>query len=212
MRPKLLDLFCGAGGAGVGYQRAGFDVTGVDINPQRNYPFDFVQSDALHYLAAHWREFDAVHASCPCQRFSTMSACRPGLAEEYPDLIAPTRELLNLTGLPYVLENVPNSPLRPDLILCGHMFGLPLYRHRIFESNRFLWQLEHEPHTLPASRAGHWVPGTIMSISGHVSPIAVAREAMGIGWMNRDELSESIPPVYTEHIGAQLLASLEVAA
>jgi DNA (cytosine-5)-methyltransferase 1 len=141
-----------------------------------------------------------------------MSACRPGLAEEYPDLIAATRNLLELTGLPYVMENVPGSPLRPDLVLCGHMFGLELYRHRVFETNWFAWQPEHVAHTLPASRAGHWTPGTVMSVSGHVSPIAVAREAMGIDWMNRAELAESIPPAYTEHIGRQLLAHLDRSA
>ena len=94
------------------------------------------------------------------------------------------------------------------------MFGLPLYRHRIFETSWFSWQPEHVPHTLPASRAGHWKPGTIMSVSGHVSPIAIAREAMGIDWMNRDELAEAIPPSYTEHVGTALLAHLknEVAA
>lgn len=212
MRPKLLDLFCGAGGAAVGYHRAGFDVVGVDVAPQPNYPFDFVQADALHYLAEHWREFSAAHASPPCQRYSAMSACRPGLSKDYPDLIAPTRSLFVLTGLPYVIENVPGSPLRPDLTLCGHMFGLQLYRHRIFETNRFLRQPEHVSHTLPASKAGHWTPGTIISVSGHVSPIALARQAMGIDWMTRDELAESIPPAYTTHIGTQLLNQLEAAA
>ena len=212
MRPRLLDVFCGAGGAAVGYHRAGFEVVGVDINPQPNYPFEFHQGDALHFLAEHWREFDAVHASPPCQRYSAMSNCRPGLAEEYPDLIAATRNLLELTGLPYVIENVPGSPLRPDLTLCGQMFGLELYRHRVFESNVFLWQPGHPKHRVPASRAGHWKPGTIMSVSGHVSPIAVARKAMGIDWMNRAELAESIPPAYSQHVGEQLIEQLTEAA
>jgi DNA (cytosine-5)-methyltransferase 1 len=193
----------------MGYHRAGFDVVGVDISLQPRYPFEFHQADALHYLAEHWQDFDAVHASPPCQRFSAMSACRPGLSGDYPDLIAATRGLLDLTGLPYVIENVPGSPLRPDLTLCGHMFGLELYRHRVFETNWFAWQPAHVPHTLPASRAGHWTPGTIMSVSGHVSPIAKAREAMGIDWMARDELAESIPPAFTEHIGTQLLAHIQ---
>lgn len=212
MKPRILDIFCGGGGASMGYYRAGWDVVGVDIAPQKNYPFEFHQADALHYLAEHWANFDAVHASPPCQKFSAMSACRPGLSDEYPDLIAATRGLLDLTGLPYVIENVPGSPLRPDLTLCGHMLGLELYRHRVFESNTFLWQPEHVPHTLPASKAGHWRPGTIMSISGHVSPIAKAREVMGIDWMTRDELAESIPPAYTEHIGAALLEQMKRAA
>ena len=214
-RPKLLDLFCCAGGAGMGYHRAGFEVVGVDIDPQPRYPFEFHQGDALHYLAEHWQEFDAVHASPPCQPFSAMSACRPGLAEEYPDLVAATRNLLDLTGLPYVIENVPRSPLRPDLVLCGQMFGLELYRHRIFETNApevLMAQPEHPRHVVPASRAGHWKPGTIMSVSGHVSPIAVAKQAMGIEWMTRDELAESIPPAYTEWIGARLLEHIRAEA
>jgi DNA (cytosine-5)-methyltransferase 1 len=208
VRPRLLDLFCGAGGAAVGYRRAGFDVVGVDIAPQPRYPFEFHQGDALHYLAEHWAEFDAIHASPPCQRFSAMSTCRPGLADEYPDLIAATRGLSALTGLPYVLENVPGSPLRPDATLCGHMFGLKLYRHRIFESNAPIAQPEHPEHVTPGSKAGHWRPGQIISVSGHCSPISLARAAMGIDWMRRSELVESIPPAFTEHIGGALLAHI----
>jgi DNA (cytosine-5)-methyltransferase 1 len=206
---RILELYCNAGGSAMGYHRAGFEVVGVDIAPQPRFPFKFHQGDALHYLAEHWREFDAVHASPPCQRYSAMSACRPGLSDDYPDLIAATRGLLELTGLPYVIENVPGSPLRPDLTLCGHMFGLELYRHRVFETNVPMFQLDHVAHTLPASRAGHWKPGTVMSVSGHVSPIAKAREVMGIDWMTRDELAESIPPAYTKHIGNQLFAHIE---
>lgn len=209
---ELLDLCAKAGGAAEGYRRAGWNVTCVDIKPQPRNPFKFIQADALHYLAEHWQNYDAVHISPPCQPFSAMSACRPGLADEYPDLIAAARGLLDLTGLPYVIENVPRSPLRPDLMLCGQMFGLDLYRHRIFETNWFAWQPDHPRHTTPASRAGHWKPGTIMSISGHVSPIAEAKRAMGIDWMSRDELAEAIPPAYTEHIGWQLLDHIERAA
>jgi DNA (cytosine-5)-methyltransferase 1 len=215
MKPRLLDLFSGAGGASMGYHRAGFDVTGVDIAPQKNYPFDFIQTDALDYLRAHGHEYDVIHASPPCQFYSMMSKCRPGLAATYPDLVGPTRMVLDEIGVPYVIENVVGAPLRPDVTLCGHMFGLPLYRHRVFESSVPLVEPNHVAHTLPASKAGHWRPGTIMSISGHVSPIAKAREAMGgIDWMNRAELAEAIPPQYTHHLGAQLLAHLsaEVAA
>lgn len=207
-RPRLLDLFCGAGGASVGYHRAGFDVVGVDIAPQPNYPFTFHHADALRYVAGHGPEYDAIHASPPCQRFSAMSNCRPGLAGEYPDMIEATRLMLDLTGRPYVLENVPGAPLREDAVLCGHMFGLPLYRHRIFEANFPLDPPAHVEHTLPASKAGHWEPGTIISVSGHCAPMKMAREAMGIDWTNRAELAEAIPPAYTEHIGAQLSAYL----
>jgi DNA (cytosine-5)-methyltransferase 1 len=209
-RPRLLDLYCGAGGAAVGYSRAGFDVVGVDIAPQPNFPFEFHQGDAIEYLALHGREFDAIHASPPCQHYSRMSNCRPGLAAEYPDMIPVTRAVLDLVGVAYVIENVDGSTVRPDITLCGQMFGLPLYRHRLFESNVMLEQPPHPEHLIPASKAGHWRPGTVMSVSGHVSPMNLAREAMGgIDWMTRDELVESIPPQFAEHVGAYLLAATE---
>ncbi|SDD60378.1 DNA (cytosine-5)-methyltransferase 1 [Mycolicibacterium neoaurum] len=214
-RPLLLDLFCGAGGASVGYHRAGFDVIGVDINPQPNYPFKFMRDDAIRLLhdgSGFVGHFDAIHASPPCQRYSAMSKCRPEIADKYPDLVDPVRELLIQTGLPYVIENVPGAPLREPVMLCGQMFGQELYRHRLFESNIPIAAPNHPKHVIPASKAGHWKPGTIMSISGHVSPISKAREVMGIDWMTREELAESIPPAYTEHVGRQLLRSLEVAA
>jgi DNA (cytosine-5)-methyltransferase 1 len=201
----------------MGYHRAGFDVVGVDIGRQPRYPFEFHQADALEYLAANAHEFDAVHASPPCQRFSAMSNCRPGLADEYPDLVAATRALLMGTGLPWIMENVEGAPLASasDLFgahgttLCGHMFGLRLYRHRVFEASFSLHAPPHPEHRIPASRAGHWRPGTIISVSGNCSPIAVAREAMGIDWTNRRELAESIPPAYTEYLGGQLLAAVD---
>lgn len=220
MSRRLLDLFCGAGGCSVGYARAGFDVVGVDIEPQPHYPFEFHQGDALEFLAEYGESFDAVHASPPCQHYSQMSNCRPGLADEYPDLVGPSRQLLDRTGLPYVMENVIGSGLTtaPDLLgrtgilLCGQMFGLKLYRHRAFETSLSLSTPNHPRHDVPASKAGHWKPGTIISVSGNCSPIAVAREAMGIDWMNRDELAEAIPPAYTEYLGGQLLDHLERAA
>lgn len=212
MKLRLLDLFCGAGGAAVGYARAGFEVVGVDLSPQPRYPFRFIQADAVEFLRGNGGYFSAAHASPPCQRYSAMSACRPGLSDGYPDLVAVTRDELDMAYMPYVIENVPGSPLRPDLTLCGHMFGLELYRHRVFEVSGFTaTQPAHVPHTLPASRAGHWTPGTVMSISGHVSPMWKAREVMGIDWMNRDELAEAIPPAYTEHVGAGLLAAFDAA-
>jgi DNA (cytosine-5)-methyltransferase 1 len=175
----------------MGYHRAGFEVVGVDNRPMPRYPFEFHQADALTFPL---EGFDAVHASPPCQRYSAMSACRPGLSDDYPDLIQPTRELLDSLGRPYILENVTGSPLQPHLVLCGHMLRLPLYRHRIFETSEFLWQPEHPRHLVPGSRAGHWKAGQIVSVSGNCSPIALAREAMGIGWMTRAELAEAIPP------------------
>lgn len=201
---RLLDLYCGAGGASMGYHRAGFEVVGVDINYQKNYPFYFVQGDAIEYLKQWGHTFDAVHASPPCQRHSAMSNCRPGLAEEYPDLIEPTREALQANGKPWVMENVPGSPLIDPVVLCGHMFGRELYRHRLFEADFDIPQPVHPTHNKPASKAGHWKPGTVMSISGHIAPIAKAREVMEIDWTNREELAESIPPYYTEYVGRYL--------
>lgn len=217
MRPLLLDLFCGAGGASVGYHRAGFDVIGVDINPQPRYPFDFAQWDVMEpgIRSLMWSErVAAVHASPPCQGYSAMSNSRPGLADDYPRLIEPVRELLQATGLPYVIENVPGAKahMRDPITLCGQMFGLELYRHRLVESNVWIEQPEHPAHVMPASKAGHWKPGTVMSVAGHVSPIAKAREVMGIDWMTRDELAESIPPAFTEHVGRYLIDHVRSAA
>jgi DNA (cytosine-5)-methyltransferase 1 len=211
-RPRLLDLFCGAGGAAMGYHRAGFKVVGIDINPQPNYPFAFHRLDALIALgdlaAFGPLGFAAIHASPPCQRFSTMTSCRPGLAQRYDDLIGATRELLLQIGLPYVIENVPGSPLIDPVELCGQQFRLELYRHRLFESNFPIMKLDHCQHRLPASRAGHWKPGTVMSVAGHVAPIAKAREVMGIDWTTREELAEAIPPAYTEYVGTYLHAEV----
>jgi DNA (cytosine-5)-methyltransferase 1 len=217
-KPRLLDLFCGAGGAGMGYHRAGFDVVGVDIEPQPNYPFEFIQADALDILGAEAfiRLFDGVHASPPCQSYSGMSECRPGVSEKYPALIEPVRNALIALGLPWVMENVVGAPLAgsDDLFgsygvtLCGRMFGLELYRHRLFETSFPIGTPAHPPHTISASKAGHWEPGTVISVAGNCSPIAVARQSMGIGWMNRNELAESIPPAYCQFIGEQLAAHL----
>lgn len=206
----MLDLFCGAGGASMGYAQAGFEVVGVDVEPQPRYPFEFHQLDARH-VAPSWiamREFSAVHASPPCQRYSKMSGCRPGLAATYENLIAPTRELLQETGLPYIIENVPGAPLRDPVTLCGFMFGREVYRHREFETNWPLIAPPHLPHTKPSSRAGHWRPGTVISVSGHIAPMKLAREVMEIDWTNREELAEAIPPYYTEFIGLQLLGRM----
>lgn len=214
--PRLLDLFCGAGGCAMGYHRAGFEVVGVDIKPQPRYPFSFVQGDALK-PPFDLREFDVIHASPPCQSYSRMSGCRPGLADKYSSLIDATRSLLSGTGKTSVIENVSGAPLAKstDLFgshgveLCGSMFGLPLYRHRIFESNVPLKKPPHPPHDIPASKAGHWKPGTIISVCGNCAPISEARRAMEIDWMSRDELAEAIPPAYTEYIGKMLLKAIE---
>lgn len=209
MRKRILDLCSGAGGAAVGYERAGFDVVGVDNTPQPHYPFRFFKMDALVGLTRFWQDFDAIHMSPPCQRWSRMANCRPDLAAQYPDLVEPLRKAVLLTGLPYVLENVEGAPLRDPITLCGTMFGRELYRHRLFETNFHLPEPTHGQHLLPTSRAGHWVPGTIMSVAGHCAPIAKAREIMGIDWTTREELAEAIPPDFTTYVGYWLMRFLE---
>lgn len=214
-RPLVVDLCCGAGGAARGYHDAGCDVIGVDLHPQKNFPYKFAQHDAIWLLGillqglntfsiqAQW--IDLIHISPPCQRWSKQLRCRPDLAMKYPDLITPSRPLLRelhlLYGIHWVIENVEGAPLEDYVVLCGHMFGRELYRHRLFEAS---WQLPdpplHPPHLIPASKAGHWRPGTIMSVAGHIAPVAHARKIMEIDWTNRDELSEAIPPYYTRWI------------
>ena len=175
-RPLLLDLFCGGGSAGAGYCRAGFDVIGVDLAAQPNYPFEFIRADAMSLIADRefMAQFAAVHASPPCQRKSRMTNCRPGLAAEYPDLVAPVRKLLSAWGGPWIIENVEDAglPGQDDLfgaygvMLCGTMFGRALYRHRWFEASFPLRPPGHPRHLLPASKAGHCRPGTVISVEG----------------------------------------------
>jgi DNA (cytosine-5)-methyltransferase 1 len=192
---RLLDLFCGAGGAAMGYHWADFEVVGVDKEPMPRYPFEFHQADALHFLAEHWRDFDVIHASPPCQTFARVTAWR-GDRASHPDLLGATRGLLRLTGLPHVIENVPEAPLRRDALLCGSQFGLRVKRHRVFESNVSLFAL------LPECRHVDLLPFT------HKGERAFA-DAMGCTWMSNREARQAIPPAYTEFLGAQLLAHLE---
>src|SRR5574337_283544 len=165
-KPRLLDLFCGAGGAAMGYSRAGFEVTGVDLNPQPHYPFPFIQADALDYVASHGWQYDAIHASPPCQHFSQVT---PDKAK-HPDLIPITRYWLRTLGKPYIIENVGGARKALDnpFMLCGAQFGLKVYRHRFFESNVFIFAPNHDPHRDNTPSAGHGVPhkGFISITSG----------------------------------------------
>ena len=208
MKPLLLDLFCGAGGAAVGYHRAGFDVIGVDINPQPHYPFEFIQGDALGDLPEGLLGFDAVHASPPCQAYiRSGNTAQDG---RHPDLLPATRQLLEDSGLPYVIENVPGAPMRPDLILCGSMFGLDVRRHRWFESNATLppWTSPCD-HSKPVAGVYGHPHGANGAAPGMLpGTLEVWSDAMGIDWMTAAELANAIPPAYTEHIGRQLIDHL----
>lgn len=204
MTATLLDLYCGAGGATRGYQLAGFKVVGVDHRPQPHYcGDDFVQADAFEYLARNWWKFDAIHASPPCQRYSMMTRAS-GTMESHPDHIAKLRAWLQFYGKPYVIENVPRAPMIKPVELCGLMFDKLLYRHRLFETNFKVKTLPHPWHKYKAVEPSKWEPGMVMSVVGNCSPIAHAKEIMGIDWMVADELSQAIPPYYTEYIGDAL--------
>lgn len=212
-QPRLLDLFCGAGGAARGYQRAGFHVTGVDCRDQPRYAGDvFVRGDALDYLARHGAAYDAIHASPPCQAY-----VRSGMVAKdgrHPDLVGPTRGALVANGRPWVIENVPGAPMRCDVLLCGSMFGLGVRRHRWFESSEplspFTPTCNHSApitgvYGHPHGRGGAWRNGNKPMLPSDRT--TWARE-MGIDWMRPLEMALAIPPAYTAWIGAQLLAAL----
>jgi len=202
-KPRLLDLFCCAGGASVGYARAGFEVVGVDIDPQPHYPFEFHQADALTFDLFG---FDAIAASPPCQRYTQAQRIRDNT---HPDLVAPIRARLKAFGGPYCIENVPGAPLLKPVELCGAMFGLRVYRHRLFECNFALKPLVHPEHLAPQRKMGRPVrDGESIQVVGNFSGVKLAREAMGIDWMVRDELREAIPPAYTEYVGRAMLKAL----
>jgi DNA (cytosine-5)-methyltransferase 1 len=216
-RPRLLDLFCGAGGAGMGYHRAGFDVVGVDVAQQPNYPFEFHQGEWWESLFELAAEADAIHASPPCQAYSVTASLH---TTSYPELIERVRDALERLGRPYVIENVVGAPLRSWTRLCGSSFGLGVRRHRLFETSwsiMFPPQCAHYLQPEPIDVTGTGGPAARLPGQGgglHRKPrnLAQAREAMGIDWMTRPELSEAVPPAYTEYLGAELLARLAVAA
>ena len=209
---KLLDLFCGAGGAAEGYRRAGFtEIVGVDIDPQPSYPFEFIQADVFDW----WedgieRGFDLVHASPPCQAFTIYGNNRKHVRQDHPNLIPPTRNLLK-GKVPYVMENVPRAPLENPIQLCGTSFGIRVRRHRLFEVGGF-------PVNPPPCDHGRFTdriyPGstnrpngrTVCNVGEWRVPLDQQREAMDIDWMSVKELSQAIPPAYTEHIGKAFIS------
>ncbi|MCY0959562.1 DNA methylase [Streptomyces sp. H27-H5] len=227
-RPALLDLFCCAGGAAMGYHRAGFDVTGIDIRPRPNYPFSFIQGNALAVLAdliasGEIRRFSAVHASPPCQKRCalTIGTNRSrGWGGTHLDLVAPTRELLDASGLPYVIEQPDGkADIRKDITLCGEMFGLGVLRHRNFELGA--WTAKRRKHVkhrgyVRGHRHGIWRDGPYVAAYGKGGGKATVPEmqaAMGITWTDvREELTEAIPPAYAEWLGRAFLARNQVGA
>jgi DNA (cytosine-5)-methyltransferase 1 len=210
---KLLDLFCGAGGCSMGYARAGFTCTGIDINPHPDYPFEFLLDDAL---CIDFRDYDVVHASPPCQLFSVSAS---GDGGGHPDYVEPIRERLRAWGGPYVIENVVGCPLIDPIMLCGTEFNLQakcedgivrqLRRHRLFESNVALQNNGGCKHSGRAiSVVGH-SGGVKATRSGEYQATkATAKIAMGIDWMLHEDITQAIPPAYTEHIGRQIMEYL----
>lgn len=211
-RPRVLDLFCNAGGAATGYARAGFDVVGIDIAPQPNYPFDFIQGDVLDLPGGHG--FDLIHASPPCQHGAAITkGTNKRLQETYPDLYAPTVALLKRIGKPSVIEN---TYARPDVVLCGEMFGLGVLRHRRLELGG--WSTAKPAHPkhrgyVRGMRHGVVREGPYVAVygkGGGKATVPEAQRAMGIDWTDRhEELVEMLPPAYTQWIGERFLEHIK---
>lgn len=229
---RLLDLFCCAGGAGMGYHRAGFEVVGVDLRPQPRYPFEFIEADVLSLDPAFVASFDAIHASPPCQAHTAMKTMHN--AKEHLDLVPETRALLNASGRPWIMENVVGAPLLDPILLCGTMFGLgvedaELRRHRLFETS---FSIPLHPQCQHGARATIGVYGGHVRNRQRARTIGIygegaldsrrkfdkgvpdftsdqGRTAMGIDWMTLAELSQAIPPAYTEWLGHQLMAHIQ---
>lgn len=207
---RLLDLFCGAGGCAMGYHQAGFtEIVGVDIEPQKRYPFEFVQGDALEYAAAHGHKFDAIHASPPCQFASIATPTQ--YRKNHTNYIPSTRKTLKTIGKPYIIENVPGARkwLTNTVMVCGTMLGLNLWRHRYFETWPFRLM---SPGTCNHSKLPVLITGTTRRSPENGGrfdySVAECREAADIDWMTRKELNQAIPPAYTEYIGRHLLAHI----
>lgn len=206
---KILDAYCCQGGASAGYVTAGFEIVGVDLNPQSRYPYAFKKSDAVKFILEYGHEFDAIHASPPCQRFSKAQRIQ---GRKHPDLISATRDACRAIGVPYVIENVEDA--RNELInpamLCGQFFNLHTYRHRLFETSfpiEVPFHFAHPNRTIKMGRAVQ--PGDYYHAVGNFSGVPYIRKDMGVPWMNRDGIRECIPPLYAAFIGQQLAKHLQ---
>lgn len=213
-RPKAADLFCGAGGAAMGLYRAGFDVDGWDITPQKNYPFTFHHGNALDVDVS---DYDFVWASPPCQAYTIAGHNQRRHGKIYQDLMAEVRAKLTQTKVLWVIENVSGAPMRCDVMLCGSMFGLNIVRHRIFETNYpdliLTSKCQHPrmPVTVCGSGTPTWARKALIK-SGRKSGQFTSREkrdAMGIEWTTREELSQAVPPAYSEFLGRLMIARLQ---
>lgn len=214
-KPRLLDTFCAAGGTSMGFSLAGFEVVGVDISPQPNYPFEFHQGDAIEFIREHGHEFDVIAGSPPCQSYLNLGAVNRKLGRTYdhPDLVEATREAMVATELPYVIENVENAPLIDPVKICGTGLNRPLRRHRLFESNVPLVGVPcaHSRFTEKKYWTG-WRPkgetrlSTVVQVYGNAGGTEHWPDAMGIDWMTNKEMIEAVPPSYTLHVGAQIMA------
>lgn len=213
MTLRVLDLCCKAGGMSMGYYQAGFDVTGVDIEPQPHYPFKFIQADATKLDIEFLKEFDLLSASPPCQNYSELNSIHK---KKYPALIEPIREMFIKSGRPYVIENVEGAPLINPIRLCGSSFGLRVQRHRLFETSFFFlappcnheWQNKNK--IFDIYEHGRWFKSGVARVYGHGGGKAKEQwgKAMGIDWMTTAELAEAIPPAYAKFIGEQFLLTL----
>lgn len=220
-RPKLLDLYCGEGGCSMGYHLAGFDVTGVDIVKMDRYPFEFVRASALSLPLSYLAQFDVIAASPPCKVHTAMKMFS---SSHHKDLVPATRSLLNFSGKPWVMENVPGAPMIDPITLCGSMFGLFVRRHRLFESNVALTQPTCRHAEQKAASPGFKVlqyhsgsprehTSSVVSVYGRGNGYGEGetelwRKVMDMPWASKDGLAQAIPPAYTKFIGSQLMAHI----
>jgi DNA (cytosine-5)-methyltransferase 1 len=206
---KALDIGCCAGGVSAGLVQAGFKVTGIDIEPQPHYPYHFIQADARELSIDFLRQFDFLWASANCQEYSMASMQFRLKGKKYPEWIEPIREIFIKAGKPYVIENVEGSPLINPVMLCGTMFDIKTYRHRLFEANFPIKQPVHMEHKQKQIKMGRPVKqGDYIQMVGHFSGVPYAREITGCNWMNQYELAQCIPPVYSKYIAEEYIKSL----